>query len=166
MENGRFKTSQITAGCMYEVHGESAHDSAARVTQQSGVGTPYGAYTTPTFWTSPPLPHPLRLSKTSRVIKKIIMVISLSQKNKGKATCSASRTDYTVVTQIVVSLTPSQCSVEAVTELVSQQLGFQVVLSDSKCFPLLCNEGTSGYFWKGSRKILAASKSHYEKCTG
>ena len=48
----------------------------------------------------------------------------------------------------------------------SQQLGFQVVLLDSKCFPLLGNEGTSGDFWKGSRKILAASKSHHEKCTG
>ena len=109
MENGRFKTSQITAGCTYEVHGESAHDSAARVTQQSGVGTPYGAYTSPTFRTSPPLPHPPRLSKTSRVIKKTIMVISLSQKNKGKAKCSASRTDYTMVTQIVVSLTSPCC---------------------------------------------------------
>ena len=164
LESGRFKTSQLTTGCTYEVHGTQMQDSAM-ANQQSGVGTPYGAYTNPTYQPSPPLPHPPRSSKSSRVIKKTIMVVTFPQKSKGKAKCST-RMEYTVVTQVVVSLTPSQCSVEAVTELVTQQLGFQAVLLDSKCFPLIGNEGTSGDFWKGTRKILAASKSHYEKSTG
>jgi hypothetical protein len=55
----------------------------------------------------------------------------------------------------------------AVAGLVVQQLGFDVVLMDSKCYPLLDSEGTSGLgFWKSTRKILAVSRSLYEMLTG
>ena len=40
----------------------------------------------------------------------------------------------------------------------------EVVLLDSKCYPLTENESTSSEsFWKSSRKILAANKSLYNK---
>lgn len=66
-----------------------------------------------------------------------------------------------------MSLTPAQCSVPAVTQLVTQQVGFEALLLDSKCYPLLANEGTSGIeFWKSTRKILGSSKSVYEKVSG
>ena len=49
----------------------------------------------------------------------------------------------------------------------TQQVGFDVQLLDSKCYPLLANEGTSGTeFWKSTRKILGASKSIYERISG
>ena len=48
----------------------------------------------------------------------------------------------------------------------TQQVGFQAVLLDSKCYPLMSNEATSGIeFWKSTRKILAASKSLFESLT-
>ena len=72
--------------------------------------------------------------------------MSLSFKDKDKPTSSKAslKMDYSVVTQIVVSLVPSQCNVQAVGDLVAQQVGFEVVLLDSKCFPLLANESTFG----------------------
>ena len=46
-------------------------------------------------------------------------------------------------------------------------MGFQAVLLDSKCFPLLSNESTSGVdFWKSTRKVLAALRDVYEKVSG
>lgn len=109
----------------------------------------------PTCQLLPPLPHPPQSSKSSRVIKKTIVVSSNKQGVKAK--CSTTM-EYRVFALVVVSLTPSQCSV-AVSKLVTQQLGFQAVLLDSKCFPFIRNEG------KGTPKILAALKSHHEKST-
>lgn len=51
--------------------------------------------------------------------------------------------------------------------LVSGQVGFEVVLLDSKCYPVLHITSTVEFdFWKSSRKILAASKACFEKLTG
>ena len=39
-----------------------------------------------------------------------------------------------------------------ISKLVEQQVGFEVMLLDSKCFPLLSNDSTCGpHFWKGTR---------------
>lgn len=65
-----------------------------------------------------------------RKIKKTILLISLSKKGKNKA---KGKLDYKAVTRVVASLMPSQCNVPAVTQLVSQQVGFVVQLLDSKC---------------------------------
>ena len=91
------------------------------------------------------------------------MVVSLSKKGKEKK----GKLEYTTVTQVVVSLSPSECNVPAISQLVSQQLGFQAILLDCKCYPLVCNESTSGIdFWNSTQKILAASKDLYGKVTG
>ena len=55
-------------------------DSVAMVNQQSGVG----AYTSPKYQPSSPLPHPPRPSKSSRVIKKTIMVVTFLKRARGK----------------------------------------------------------------------------------
>ena len=50
---------------------------------------------------------------------------------------------------------------------VQQQIGFDVVLLDNKCFPIMENDSTSVIdFWKSNRKVLAASKDLYIKLTG
>ena len=47
--------------------------------------------------------------------------------------------------------------------MVSSNVGYDVILLDSKCYPLLDNSVTTSIdFWKSTRKILAASKSSYE----
>ena len=43
-----------------------------------------------------------------------------------------------------MSLSPSECNVPAISQLVTQQLGFQAILLDCKCYPLMCNEFASG----------------------
>ena len=72
-----------------------------------------------------------------------------------------------MVTQVFLCLQPDQCNVPSVADLVASQVGFPVVLLDSKCYPLSTNSGTSGVdFWKSTRRILAASKSLFEKLGG
>ena len=42
-----------------------------------------------------------------------------------------------------------------------------VILLDSKCYPLLENDSTSGeLYWRSTRKVLAANRSIYSKLTG
>ena len=75
--------------------------------------------------------------------------------------------DTTVVTQTLVTLDASSCTVRRVAELLKRQLDMEVVLLDSKCYPLTENESTSSEsFWKLSRKILAANKLLYNKVSG
>ena len=51
-------------------------------------------------------------------------------------------------------------------EKVCQQVGFDILLLDSKCFPTLENDTTAFIdFWNYYRNILAASKSLYTKLT-
>ena len=76
---------------------------------------------------------------------------------------------YNVVSQVIVSINTiaGECNVSAVSEKVQEQVGFEVILLDSKLFPLLDNDATTGVdFWKSTRKIIAASRSLYEKLGG
>ena len=68
---------------------------------------------------------------------------------------------------MVVTLEAGRCSPVNVAESVRQQVGFEVILLDSKCFPVLESETATGIdFWKSNRKILAASQSLYKRLTG
>ena len=83
---------------------------------------------------------------------------------------SSSKTNglsYTIVTQVIVSINSSECNVTSVSDMVKTQLGLEVILLDSKLYPSFDNEATSGVeFWKSTRKIIAASRSLYEKLGG
>ncbi len=71
------------------------------------------------------------------------------------------------MTQLVVAVDLNRCNPSVVAGEVEQQVGFSVVLLDSKCFPIMENSATSALdFWKSNRKILAASKDLYNKLTG
>ena len=71
------------------------------------------------------------------------------------------------MTQTQVSIDSTSCSPRDVSALVLGQVGFEVVLLDSKCYPILHNDATTVFdYWKSTRKILAASKAAYEKLTG
>ena len=71
------------------------------------------------------------------------------------------------MTQVVIKLSSTQCNVSATTQKVTLQVGYDVILLDSKCLPILTSEGTSGVeFWRSTHEILAASQSRYEHLTG
>ena len=137
--------------------------------QASGVVSPFGVYRTPTYTT----PQFAPVSSVGKARKGTwctsIIVVSLSRKGTsvpGSSKCNP-HVDYKVVTQVYVKLDENTCTLKAVAEMVKEQLSFEVVLLDSKCFPLLDNESTQGMeFWKSTRKVLSASWSSYMKLTG
>ena len=68
---------------------------------------------------------------------------------------------YSVVTNNITMTLDPTCG------QVKEQVGFEVVLLDSKCYPILSNEDTSiPDFWRSTRKIIAASQQAYEKLGG
>lgn len=76
---------------------------------------------------------------------------------------------YTIITTVNISLDPTrgECSLKAICEKVNEQVGFEVIPLDSKCYPLFASEETADPdFWKSSRKIVAASRTRFEKLGG
>ena len=60
-----------------------------------------------------------------------------------------------------------ECNVASVAEMVKREVGFSVILLDSKLYPLIDSEATSGLdYWKSTRKIIAAPRSIYERLVG
>ena len=75
--------------------------------------------------------------------------------------------NYNDVTHTQVLIDSSSCKPSSVCQILSNTTGYEVILLDSKCYPLLDNEATSCMdFLRSTRKILATSKSQYEKLTG
>ena len=113
LDYGKFNRNVIVAGLTYEVHGNQLNSNNSQ-----SRPSPFGAYTQPRYHWDPLPPHPPHaLGK----VKKNIVVVSLSQKEKQKK----GKLDYTTVTQVVVPIWPSDCNVPAVTRLVSQQVRFE-----------------------------------------
>ena len=171
MDTGRFRTSQISEGMTYEVHGELVNRPQESTTSAtSEPNTPFGSYTAPVLprhSNSAKVPQQMYRA-TKKTFRKAVSLVSLTSTVPMRASTSkASRLEYTIVTQIYLCLTAEQCNVTSVCDLVAEQVGFPVILLDSKCYPLSANAGTCGVdFWKTSRKILAASKSLYVQLSG
>ena len=71
--------------------------------------------------------------------------------------------------QFSISLDPSACNLTQAAQSVKMQVGFEVILLDSKLFPLLDNESTAGVYKSSgvlTRKIIAVSRTTYEKLAG
>ena len=137
--------------------------------------SPYGAYpyqfgTQPQPSPSAPLPHPPYHPPRckQRAIKKTVLIANLSSRDSNRpSTSRASRLVHTIVTQVIISLDSNNCSVNRATECVRKQIGLDVVLLDSKLFPIMDNESTFGAeFWRSTRKIIAVSCASYEKLSG
>ena len=169
--SGRFNRSLINPSAVYAVHGEEMGGSTPFTPSpaaNSGALTPFGAYHGPMSQLPPPRPQ-LSLRRKSTTFRKTVAVVSLSYPSSNKASTSKAtfHLDYKIVTQVVVTLEVGNCSPDIVADLIKQQVGFQVVLLDSKCFPILESDTTTGTdYWKSNRKILAASKSLYTRLTG
>ena len=161
---GRSFSTSLTVGTTYDVHGTEP-DIASN---SPSTNSPFGSYTS--FATPHPRPHPPPLYSSSnkkKLIKKSILLSNLSLREQGSS--SSSRMQYSVVTQITVSLDPTlgHCCVKVVCDKIKEQVGFEVVLLDSKCYPVMINDITSDPdYWKGTRKVIAARRSNYEKLGG
>ena len=169
--SGRFNQALIDPSAVYAIHGEEVTGSTSNTPSHAvnlGALTPFGAYTGPTSQLPPPRPQ-LSLRRRPTTFRKTIAIVSLSLPNSNKPSTSkaSGHLEYNVVTQVVVTLEVGRCSPANVAELVKQQVGFQVVLLDSKCFQILESDTTTETdYWKSNRKILAASKSLYTKLAG
>ena len=143
------------------MHGEPVDRAAT-------LAKPYGCYTGPSQNLSPK-PRPMLPNKKKNTFRKTIILVSLAPcatSDKPSSSKSADIT-YTVVTQMVITLEANNCGPAVVAELVKQQVGYDVTLLDSKCFPVLDNDTTRSMdYWKLTRKILAASKVLYKKLKG
>lgn len=168
--SGKFNPSFFSAGCTYEVEGNTK-DTTNAPPIACPVRSPFGAYPKVTeslqLKHNSCVPHPPPSRKS---IKKTIPVINLSARDSNRP--SSSKTNglmYTVVTHVIVNLNSSagECTVGTVAEKVKAQVGFDTILLDSKLYPVLENDATSGIeFWKSTRKIMAASRSLYERLGG
>ena len=157
---GRFFSS---IDAIYDVYGTDAPDKSSF---GSPSLAPFGSYTRYAASNHPPHPSPFVCQK-KRLVKKSIVLGSLSLREQGPS--SRNRIQYSVVTQLTVTLDPAigQCSIEGVCKKVKEQVGFDPILLDSKCYPLLANDDTtSPDFWKSTRKIIAAPAKIYEKLGG
>lgn len=166
---GKFAGPLVTPGATYDVRGKGTgkqqNPPAAVPFGGKGPASPFGAYCTPTtsYTTSQ---RPLMSKIQKGIWRKTIIVVSLTKKGTGSSKTNP-HVDYKVVTQVFVKLDETKCTIKAVAEMVKEQLSFDVVLLDSKCFPLLDNDSTKGVeFWKSTRKVLAANRLTYTKLTG
>ena len=108
-----------------------------------------------------------RRKKGTQFRKTIALVSLYDASNKPSSSKSNSLLEYQVITQLVVTIDSDNCSLTTVSNLVQQQIGFEVILLDSKCFPVMESDTTNSIeFWKSNRRILAASKELYDKLKG
>ena len=175
---GQFSGPLLIPGAVYEVKGhvllsesQSTGTTPAPAVVTSHPASPFGAYPFPTYPRPPKTmlaqpPHPPM--KRKKGWSKTIIIVSLKKKSsKGAASRGNMRVEYEIVTQVSVFLDPSSSTVRKVAELVKRQIDVDVILLDSKCYPLLENDSTSGeLYWRSTRKVLAANRSIYSKLTG
>ena len=94
---------------------------------------------------------PQHFTNTIRVSKKTfrkgVSLVALTGADATKpGTSKAPRLNYSIVTQVYLCLSPEQCNVASISDLVAEQPGFPVILS--------ANAGTCGVdFGKSSRKL-------------
>ena len=68
----------------------------------------------------------------------------------------------------MIPLGPSQCNVTSVMQMVMQQVGYDIILLDSKCLPVLSSEVTLGvdYILEEHLQSIGCIKSVYERLIG
>ena len=152
----------MESGSTYEVVGDPSPGSI-----QTGA-RPFGAFTTLSTGIPPPPIHPPTFvaAAAQKGFRKTTILVTLSL-SPTSSYSTKSTMSYTIVTQTQVLVNCNYSKPSAVTRMVSSNVGYDVILLDSKCYPLLDNSVTTSIdFWKLARKIMAASKSSYEEITG
>lgn len=77
---------------------------------------------------------------------KTIALVSLSvvdPMKPGTSKASLCPLNYQVITHVVVDIHVGRCSVSAISQEINRQVGFPVILLDSKCFPIMENNSTN-----------------------
>lgn len=119
---------------------------------------------------SNPIQHSLVPHVHRRTVQKTILLAKLAPQDPNKPSSSrANRLTDTVITSAIVKLdhTLGECNIETVADMVKNQVGFEVISLDSKLYPLIANDSTSGLdYWKSTRKIIDTSRAVFEKIVG
>ena len=135
-QSGIFNKQQIDSRCSYEVHGDE-------VVAPTSHGAPFGGYTGPSHQHTTPStlspPHPPTFPAAGRkknTFRKTIVLVSLTSTSADKPSSSSKSPElnYTVVTQVVVTMEANNCSSGAAADLVKQQVGYEVMLVSASMF--------------------------------
>ena len=137
-QSGIFNKQQIDSRCSYQVHGDE-------VVVPTSHGAPFGGYTGPSHQhmipsTLPPPPSPTfpAAGRKKNTFRKTIVLVSLTSTSADKPFSSkSSGLNYTVVTQVVVTMEANNCSSGAAADLVKQQVGYEVILVSAAMFWIL-----------------------------
>lgn len=164
--SGSFSSSQVESGSTYEVVGDPSPGSI-----QTGAH-PFGAFTTLSTGIPPPPIHPPTFvaAAAQKGFRKTIILVTLSlSPTSSKSTKSTM--SYTIVTQtqfLTQVLVNCNCSKpSAVTRMVSSNVGYDVILLDSKCYSLLDNSVTTSIdFWKSTLKFWQLRNLHMKRLLG
>ena len=165
----------VVPNAVHDVRGHPPSTAEGAATSSAGSGqldttSPFGAYTSPTYSKRSPVlvqfPHPLM--KRKKGWNKKIIVVSLKKRSGKGSTKGNPKVQYEICSNTNIRiLGVSSSTVRQVTELVKRQIGLDVVLLNSKSYPLLDNDSTRGEaFWKSTRKVLAANRGLYNKLIG
>ena len=170
---GRFNHAQLRSGSTYEVHGEIIENNSLSAPEppSNGASNPANKHSQTCFTSiasgysftqAPSTSKPLPLSlKKKKVVRKTVSLVRLEKSSNGKVV------QHTVTDVIIKLSSEDECSVPFVTERIKEEVGFDIVLINTKCSKILDNDATRGIdFWKSSRKVLAVSSERCEKMFG
>ena len=161
-KSGRFNRSQFDSRYVYEVHGDEV--AVPGTPTQPDVPKPFGAYTGPSHdgtLSSASLPSraivntPFSATGQKRkTLCKTVALVSLSEDCERPSSSRSSGVSYTIVTQVVATLECNECTSSIISDLVKQQVGYDVVLLDSKCYLILDDDTSQGVeFWKSHSRF-------------
>ena len=138
--SGKFNPSAFVTGATYEVQGSTVAQGGDK---PSSMLSSYQVPRCPQS-SSTPMPHPPALHARRRTIQKTVLLAKVSLRDTNRPSSSqAGRLSHTVITSLIVKLDQSmgECNVDSVAEMVKAQVGFDVVLLDSKLYPLHFRNG-------------------------
>ena len=143
-ESGRFQEGELVVERTYIVHGDGVPDAETR----RSPSLPQR----PSFFSSTPTPLPLPTSSAVARVSYSSLIPSTPQPNKRQQSWKKSVLLMDVAEmgrpsqsfQVHLTLTEETSTVPIVLELLEKQLGFKVVIYDSKWLPIQDNVGTRG----------------------
>ena len=90
----------------------------------------------------------------------LLAKVSLRDTNRPSSS-QAGRLSHTVITSLIVKLM-GECNVDSVAEMVKAQVGFDVVLLDSKPYPLHFRNGLLEVHTECRERMQVGHRLHYD----
>lgn len=140
--SGKFISCHIVPGCTYKVLGDNV--SVSPLGHACDTNQPFGAYSSFSPSLAPttiPCPSTKFGGKGFLKIRRNVALVTLSLPADPDKPSSSKALSYSIDSQ--------SCSPSAIVDLLSAQVGFEVILLDSKCYPILQNSATTEFGFPG-----------------